>query len=337
MSKADPSQGSTTTISDHEPDDSRWVFANPATAKGLILLVAGGIALLAPQVSTSIVRYALAVGLVVWGLTEIWAATRQWKNVGFNGLLLALVSVVTGIGILLYADVLELVLQFAGLYLVVRGLFLAAALIFRRNGNTAETIVAAVLQVSLGIMLVYLPKWVASGIFGIAGLIAVAVGAIFLYYGLRRDDEVQDLDVATLAGIFKRWLRERDLGSDQRRKIAEGLYFEAPQKREKLRAWWAMLSLSVLIATFGILQDSTAVVIGAMLIAPLMIPILGVAGAVVNGRRRRLIRSLLLVAGGAAVSVFLAFAVGRWTPDLIRVDVNSQITSRVSPNLIDFH
>lgn len=141
--------------------------------------------------------------------------------------------------------------------------------------------------------------------------------------------------MATLAGICKRWLRENDLGFEVRSEIAEGLYFEEPQRRGKLRSWWTMLGLSVLIATFGILQDSTAVVIGAMLMAPLMKPILGAAGAIVNGRRRRLLSSLALVLMGAGMSIFVAFAVGRWTPDLIQVEVNSQIASRVSPNLID--
>lgn len=69
--------------------------------------------------------------------------------------------------------------------------------------------------------------------------------------------------------------------------------------------------------------------------APLMKPILGAAGAIVNGRRRRLLSSLALVLMGAGMSIFVAFAVGRWTPDLIQVEVNSQIASRVSPNLID--
>lgn len=174
-----------------------------------------------------------------------------------------------------------------------------------------------------------------TALFGFAALTAVSVGAIFLYYGFLREQEVQDLNVATLAGICKRWLRENDLGFEVRSEIAEGLYFEEPQRRGKLRSWWTMLGLSVLIATFGILQDSTAVVIGAMLMAPLMKPILGAAGAIVNGRRRRLLSSLALVLMGAGMSIFVAFAVGRWTPDLIQVEVNSQIASRVSPNLID--
>ncbi len=88
------------------------------------------------------------------------------------------------------------------------------------------------------------------------------------------------------------------------------------------------------IATFAVLQDSTAVVIGAMLVAPLMTPILGLSAALVNGWRRRSGRSLLQVVLGVAVSVAIGRAVllaagGRQLRD------EQQITSRVSPTFLD--
>lgn len=335
MDNVDLSHLSSLTSDDRASKKRKRFFANLATVKGLILVVAGGIALLAPQVSLPIVRLASAVALIVWGLTEVWTATRYWRDVGVGGLSLALISIVTGVGILLVAPGLEILLILSGTYLFVRGVVVAIHLIFRRNGQIAERTISALLQITLGIMLFFLPDAVATALFGFAALTAVSVGSIFLYYGFLREQEVQDLNVTTLAWICKRWLRENDLGFEVRSEIAEGLYFEEPQRRGKLRSWWTMLGLSVLIATFGILQDSTAVVIGAMLIAPLMIPILGAAGAIVNGRRRRLLSSLALVLMGAGMSIFVAFAVGRWTPDLIQVEVNSQIASRVSPNLID--
>ena len=48
-----------------------------------------------------------------------------------------------------------------------------------------------------------------------------------------------------------------------------------------------LLVLSTVIATAGLLSDSAAVVIGAMLVAPLMSPVMAAAGAVVARRRRR--------------------------------------------------
>ena len=325
----------TASVENSDAPKKAGLFANPATAKGLVLVIAGSIALLAPQATTPIVGLACALALVVWGLTEVWEAIRHWRDVGFIGLLLAVISIGAGVGLLLNAYTLNFLLIVAGIYLLARGLVGIVRLVINGKDEIAVRATAALLQISLGIVLFEIPRTAALALVGVGALVAISVGSIFLYHGIRRGDEVSDLNAANFTGICKRWLTEHDLGFTTRNEIAEGLYFEEPDKREKLRSWWTMLSLSVLIATFGILQDSTAVVIGAMLIAPLMTPILGAAGAVVNGRRRRLLSSLTLVLLGAGVSIFLAFAVGRWTPDLIQVETNSQIISRVSPNLID--
>ena len=214
----------------------------------------------------------------------MWEAIRHWRDVGFIGLLLAAISIAAGVGLLLNAYTLNFLLIVAGFYLLARGVVAIVRLVINRKDDIAVRTIAALLQISLGIVLVEIPRTAAITLLGVGALVAISVGSIFLYYGIRRGDEVSDLNTANFIGICKRWLIEHDLGFATRNEIAEGLYFEEPDKREKLRSWWTMLGLSVLIATFGILQDSTAVVIGAMLIAPLMTPILGAAGAVVNGR-----------------------------------------------------
>lgn len=48
-------------------------------------------------------------------------------------------------------------------------------------------------------------------------------------------------------------------------------------RRTKLSAFWALLILATIIASSGVIADSTAAVIGAMIVAPLMTPILGTA------------------------------------------------------------
>ena len=58
---------------------------------------------------------------------------------------------------------------------------------------------------------------------------------------------------------------------------------DAPSKRS---AFWTMLVLSAVIATAGVLSDSTATVIGAMIIAPLSTPIMGVALGIVRRSAR---------------------------------------------------
>ena len=108
-----------------------------------------------------------------------------------------------------------------------------------------------------------------------------------------------------------------------------------PQNRASTLRFLLMLTLSVTIAVMGLAADSAAVVIGAMLIAPLMTPILGLAGALVNGWRGRAAASSTLVALGVAASITLAFVISAWVPDLISFDANTQISSRVEPTFVD--
>ena len=53
------------------------------------------------------------------------------------------------------------------------------------------------------------------------------------------------------------------------------LFFEGVRRRLDLEQFTVLLFLSTVIATYGVLGDSTATVIGAMIIAPLMRPMTG--------------------------------------------------------------
>jgi uncharacterized hydrophobic protein (TIGR00271 family) len=75
------------------------------------------------------------------------------------------------------------------------------------------------------------------------------------------------------------------------------------------------------------------VVIGAMLVAPLMEPILALAVALVMGWIKRLWRSVAFIALGCLVSVTLAYLVSLFIPD--RIVVVNEIASRTRPTLLD--
>jgi uncharacterized hydrophobic protein (TIGR00271 family) len=104
-----------------------------------------------------------------------------------------------------------------------------------------------------------------------------------------------------------------------------------------LRRFSALTLLSSSIAAFGLLADSAAVVIGAMLVAPLMVPITAAAAATVRAQNRRLVRALLVIALG----VFLAVAVGYLTAaaagfDIVgRSDLPGEVAGRTFPGLLD--
>ena len=94
----------------------------------------------------------------------------------------------------------------------------------------------------------------------------------------------------------------------------------------------ALLILAGLIALFGLLENSAAVIIGAMLISPLMNPILAAALALLLGDgklgRRSAIVLALSIAAVIAVTCLVAFVIPL-------KQVTPQILARTTPNLLD--
>ena len=113
------------------------------------------------------------------------------------------------------------------------------------------------------------------------------------------------------------------------------VFFEGPEAGRKLSRFWILLVLAAIIASAGVVGDSTATVIGAMIVAPLMTPIQGTMLAVVTGDRNNLARSLGLVVAGAAAAIGIGFVVGLLVVTDVVAATNSQVAGRVSPRLID--
>jgi uncharacterized hydrophobic protein (TIGR00271 family) len=96
--------------------------------------------------------------------------------------------------------------------------------------------------------------------------------------------------------------------------------------------FFALSFASAIIATLGLLEDSAAVIIGAMIIAPLLLPIQGIAFAILNADFRLLLRALLTLLAGIASAIILAALLGL----LFRyLDFGSQIMARTHPTILD--
>lgn len=117
--------------------------------------------------------------------------------------------------------------------------------------------------------------------------------------------------------------------------LEKRLFFEGERRRPYLVRFSVLLFLSTIIATGGILTDSTATVIGAMIVAPLMTPILATTAALVMGRSNRSFESGLTVIFGIIMVVFLSWLFGTVSVNVISFEANSQITGRIAPNLTD--
>ena len=96
--------------------------------------------------------------------------------------------------------------------------------------------------------------------------------------------------------------------------------------------FYVLITCSAIIATLGLLANSVAIIIGAMIIAPLIGPITGVAYAMTMANRRLLRRSILTILQGTIITIATAFV----TASLIGLRApSSEILSRANPTLID--
>jgi uncharacterized hydrophobic protein (TIGR00341 family) len=117
--------------------------------------------------------------------------------------------------------------------------------------------------------------------------------------------------------------------------VTEALDLGSGDRVGKRSGFLIMLVLSGIVAIAGVLTDSTATVIGAMIIAPLGTPILGIALGIVTGRLPVVVRSILWVLLGLGIVIVLglAFSVFVATPQSLLT--NSQVVGRTSPSFMD--
>lgn len=93
-------------------------------------------------------------------------------------------------------------------------------------------------------------------------------------------------------------------------------------------------ALAVLMATFGLLADSPSIVIGSMLIAPVLYPILGIALGLVMSNAKVLRRSTVTLAKSFVIGVGLAAAA---TILFAESSVaTAEVLSRTEPSLLYF-
>ena len=96
--------------------------------------------------------------------------------------------------------------------------------------------------------------------------------------------------------------------------------------------YFVLIVLSSIIATLGLLLNSPAVVIGAMLVAPLMSPILGFSLGIILGEGRLVRTSLESVFKGVMASIIVAIIIGLLSP---LKEMTPEIIARTQPTLLD--
>ena len=129
----------------------------------------------------------------------------------------------------------------------------------------------------------------------------------------------------------------RSLASDYK------VFAEGPQDAEWMRqnfresalpafSYYFLLVLSTLISTLGLIANSSATIIGGMIISPLMHPIVTLAFGITIRDRRLIDRGAVMLLTGIPLCILVAYVFS--TIINIRV-VGSEVLSRSNPNYLD--
>ncbi len=308
----------------------------PAALRGLAALAVGIVALAAPELSAWLLSLLIGIALVIAGAAEGWNSLRArpiaWPNVGRSLLLLA-----GGVALLVLRRVGEgAVAALVGLVIGLRGL-LDLYRVWRRRHEAedlgwqvlrgpAQVLLGVVIAISNGSLLLFLVAGLA-----IAWIVA---GAIAVAEAVGSGDDDPEVSVAATGNVLLAWLHHRDMGPQERTAVVDKVIFEGEAAKGRISRFVVLMAFSTVIATFGINADSTAVVIGAMLVAPLMTPIMATSASLLMGWPVRATRGMFLVAAGVAIAVAGSWLISRYFP-VLEVTTNTQILSRVTPTIID--
>ncbi len=99
------------------------------------------------------------------------------------------------------------------------------------------------------------------------------------------------------------------------------------------QSFFLVLIISALITTFGIIIDNIPIVIGGMLVSPLLSPILAISMGIVMADSKLILRSLRVLLLALIFVVVIGFVIGVF---IVNKEINNEIVSRATPNLIYF-
>jgi uncharacterized hydrophobic protein (TIGR00271 family) len=102
--------------------------------------------------------------------------------------------------------------------------------------------------------------------------------------------------------------------------------------------YFLLVVMSSIIATLGLLIDSPATIIGAMLVAPLMSPIIGLGLASITGDSRLLTNAASSLVRGAVLAILIAFILtwfNRFLPFIPFTGLPAEVLARTRPSPID--
>lgn len=308
------------------------LLTNPVVLRAVAALGIGFAVLLWPNRTDRILARLVGLAFIWLAATAVYAALRQRPLAALN-LVGAIPALAAGAFLVLTPDqsatflgrVIGAVVLTGAVRHVIAGVRNA-----ERRGWLAPTIAFA----ATGALLLLFPEEILAAATTVVAVAWIVLSLLVVIISLdaRTTGTMSYSRAADLAGA---WLRDRPKTADARQALYDKILYEGPNTQRRVIRFFTLMTFAAVIASMGVLTDSTAVVIGAMLIAPLMTPLMGMAISLVMGWPNRLARAALMAVGGIVLAIGIGALLGLVAPTVIDSATNSQIAGRSNPTILD--
>ena len=310
-------------------------LVQPGSIRRLIGIVVALAVIFWPERSVVILGRLVGIGLIASGFSTLWLL-RTIRPVRWLTIASSLAAIGLG-GLLTVAPVeTEVALgRVLGMVAIVAGILKFAESIRRRHQpDFGWKITSACSLAAIGLLVAAFPSSLLSALTVTAAVvwIAIEVLSISVLLDPDRDDSVAQ---ASTSVLIAEWFEERPKAGEDRQRLYGELLYEGDRTQPKVIRFMTLMMFASIIAATGVIADSTAVVVGAMLIAPLMTPLMGMGLSLAMGWPNRLARSSLIALVGILIAIGIGFLIGIADFTIVDTMTNSQIVSRSNPTIVD--
>jgi uncharacterized hydrophobic protein (TIGR00271 family) len=308
--------------------------------RGVAMIAVSLVIVLWPDRTDRVLAVLAGLGLGIYSVFTAWELLRSKVRAEFVRIIS--VGLAFGAAVALVTsptDSLRSSTQLAGLLLLAAALREPLLMVLAREFSSWSAAKAVTLGLG-GALLLAFPETLLAAATSIAAGLLAAGGLVSVFTEPEAGPPREQGDDAMSGARRVRdavldWIADRPEAAEDRQTLQEKLYFEGPEARVRFARFVTLMTFAAIIASVGVMVESTAVVIGAMLIAPLMVPLMGVALALPMGWPRRLRRGVVVGLTGVAIAIATGAVVGSVAPRTIDVSTNAEVLARITPTSVD--
>ncbi len=313
-------------------------FIDLRSLRGLGMIGVALVVLVWPTPSERVLAVLVGIALAGYAAVAVFEVVRHVERRQFPAVLS--IGVAGGLAAALVAHpdtALLSVARAGGLALLLLAAVTLTLTVRRRQPGGRGVATAVGLVVAGTLLLVYAEALLLATVSTLAAALA-AVGLIEVFHRSGTPDgsaRSSATDGGTPVDSVLTWWRRRSHQVEDGATLRQKVFFEGPTARRRFTRFAALMGFASVLASLGVVVQSTAVVIGAMLVAPLMVPLMGTALALTMGWPRRLRRCAAIAGTGMALAIGVGALVGGIVPRTVDVTSNTEVLARSTPTVID--